>query len=446
MPGGIFERYFGLKKKGTDLRTEVIAGITTFMTMSYIIFVNPDMLEKTGMDHNALVVATCLAAAVGTVLVGLFANAPIAMAPGMGLNAFFAYSLVLSGKMNWQTALGVVFLSGLLFFILTLAGLRRKLIEAIPPDLIAAISVGIGVFITFIGLVNLGLIGSNPATLVTARALNSSILIGLFGLIVMLVLEYRKIPGALLAGIIVSTLLAALLGRVEAPASIVSGMPHISAVAFKLDIASALKWSCAAAIFSLMFTDMFDSLGSLASCAKGAGMEDDQGRVQGMGRLLAIDAIATMAGALLGTSTTTAYIESASGIEQGGRSGVSALVCGLLFLPAMLFLPLIGCVPSYAIAPALIMVGMFMMRQIANIDFNDIARGFPAFTIIIMIPLSYSISTGLAFGFTSFALLKVLTGQIREIKPAMWIIALLSLLFLSQDGLSALISRISTGG
>jgi AGZA family xanthine/uracil permease-like MFS transporter len=191
---------------------------------------------------------------------------------------------------------------------------------------------------------------------------------------------------------------------------------------------------------------MFDSLGSLASCAKGAGMEDDQGRVQGMGRLLAIDAIATMAGALLGTSTTTAYIESASGIEQGGRSGVSALVCGLLFLPAMLFLPLIGCVPSYAIAPALIMVGMFMMRQVVNIDFNNIARGFPAFTIIIMIPLSYSISTGLAFGFTSFVLLKVLTGQLREIKPAMWIIALLSLLFLSQDGLSALISRISTGG
>jgi AGZA family xanthine/uracil permease-like MFS transporter len=444
MAGNIFEKWFKLQEKGTDIRTEIIAGITTFMTMSYIIFVNPDILSKAGMDHGAVVTATCLAAAVATMLVGMFANAPIAMAPGMGLNAFFAYSLVLAGKMNWQTALGVVFISGLLFLLLTVIGLRKKLIEAIPRELIAAISVGIGLFITFIGLVNLGLIGANPATLVTANPLNPTILIGLFGLILMLGLEYRKVPGSLLVGIIAATLLAALLGKVEKPAAIISGLPNISAVAFKLDIISALKWSCAAAVFSLMFTDMFDSLGSLSACGNRAGMSDEKGHIKGISRLLAIDAVATMIGAVLGTSTTTAYIESASGIEQGGRSGISAIVCGLLFLPAILFLPLIGCVPSYAIAPALIMVGMFMMREITHIDFNDIVLGFSAFTIIVMIPLSYSISTGLAFGFSVFVLLKLLTNQAGEVKLAMWIIAVLSALFLAQNGLSELVSHLKS--
>jgi len=435
----MLKKYFKLDEKKSTIRTEIIAGTTTFLTMAYIIFVNPDILGATGMDHGALVVATCLAAAVGTILVGIFANAPIAMAPGMGLNAFFAYSLVLSGKVNWQTALGIVFLSGLLFLVLTLTGLRKKLVEAIPLSLIAAISVGIGLFITFIGLVNLGLIKAHPATLVTAAGLSPTILIGLCGLIVMLVLEARKVPGSLLIGILVSTLLAAVFGLIEKPAAIISTNIDVSAIAFQLDIIGALKWSLVAAMFSLMFTDLFDSIGTLVACCSNSDMLDKTGKIKGLGRMLGIDAVATMLGALLGTSTTTAYVESTTGIEQGGRSGLTAVVCGLLFIPAMFFAPVIGSVPTYAIAPALIMVGLFMMKGVKNIDFSNVGEAFPAFIIIVMIPLSYSISSGLAYGFCAFALIKLLTGQLRDIKPAMWIIAALSFLFLAQDGIAKLL-------
>jgi AGZA family xanthine/uracil permease-like MFS transporter len=439
----MLKKLFKLKEKRTSIRTEVIAGATTFLTMAYIIFVNPDILSKTGMDHGALVVVTCLTAAIGTILTGVLVNAPIAMAPGMGLNAFFAYSLVLSGKVNWETALGIVFLSGVLFLVLTVTGLRKKLVEAIPRSLISAISVGIGLFITFIGLVNLGLVGAHPATLVTANPLTPTILIGLCGLVVMLILEARKIPGALLIGIAVSTLIALLLGKIDKPASIFSTDISISSIAFHLDIAGALKWSCVSALFSLMFMDMFDSIGTLVACCNRADMSDEKGQIKGIDRLLGIDAFATMMGAVMGTSTTTSYIESAAGVEQGGRSGLSAVVCGLLFLPAIFFVPLIGCVPAYAIAPALIMVGLFMMKEITTIKFDDVCRGFPAFIIIVMISLSYSISTGLAFGFTSFVIINLLTGKVREIKPAMWIIASLSLLFLAQDGLEKLFSAIN---
>jgi AGZA family xanthine/uracil permease-like MFS transporter len=385
------------------------------------------------------VVATCLAAGISTILVGLLANAPIAMAPGMGLNAFFAYSLVLSGKLNWQTALGVVFLSGLLFMVLTLTGLRKKLVGAIPHSLISAIAVGIGIFITFIGLVNLGLIVKHPVTLVTASHLNPTILIGLAGLLVMIALEFRKIPGSLLIGIIFATVLAAVFGQIPKPTAIFSTDINLTDIAFKLDIISALKWSCLAAMFSLMFTDLFDSIGSLVACCHRADMVDENDNIEGVDKLLGIDAGATMLGAVLGTSTTTAFIESAAGIEQGGRSGLTSIVCGLLFLPAIFIVPLVASVPTYAIAPALIMVGMFMLREIKNIDFNNITDAFPAFTIIIMIPLSYSISTGLAYGFTAFVIIKLITGKLREIKPAMWIVALLSVLFLAQDGLTKLI-------
>lgn len=432
----MFNKYFKLKEKQTDIKTEIIAGTTTFLTMAYIIFVNPDILSKTGMDHSALVLATCLAAAASTILTGLLANAPIAMAPGMGLNAFFAYSLVLSGRMNWQTALGVVFLSGLLFLILTLTGLRKKLVEAIPRSIIAAISVGIGIFITFIGLVNLGVIGAHPVTLVTANPMSPTILIGLCGLVVMLIFESRKIPGALLAGILISTILAALFHKIEKPPTFFSSNIDISAIAFQLDIIGALKWSCVSALFSLMFMDMFDSIGTLVACCSRAKLVDQEGQIKDVEKLLGIDAAATMIGAVMGTSTTTSYIESAAGVEQGGRSGLTAIVCGLLFLPAMFFVPLIGYVPAYAIAPALIMVGMFMMKEIKHIDFNIINQAFPAFIIIVTISLSYSIGTGLAFGFISFVIINLITGKLCEIKPAMWLIASLSLLFLAQDGLS----------
>lgn len=426
---------FQLKEKQTNLRTEVVAGATTFLTMAYIIFVNPSILSQAGLDKNALVAVTCIVTALATLIVGIFANSPIAMAPGMGLNAFFTYSLVMGEKINWETALGVVFLSGFLFLILTLLGLRKKLVEAIPHSLISAISVGIGLFITFIGLVNLGVVVKNDATMVSAGPLTPTVLIGLAGLLVMIFLEIKKIKGALLIGIIFSTILAGLFGYIDKPAELFSMHLNIRAVALRLDILGALKWSLFGAIFSLMFMDMFDSIGTLVACCHEANMVDEQGKIKGLDRLLGIDAIATMIGAALGTSTTTSYIESAAGIEQGGRTGLTSIVTGLLFLAALAFVPLVSVVPSYATAPALIMVGLFMMKEIARIDFRNLEEAFPAFIIIVMIALSYSISTGLAFGFVSFVVIKVVCGKIRDVKLTMWLIAVISAAFLIKDRL-----------
>jgi AGZA family xanthine/uracil permease-like MFS transporter len=411
-----------------ELKTEIIAGLTTFLAMSYIIFVNPQILSAAGMDKSALITATCLASAVGTLLVGFFAHSPIAMAPGMGLNAFFAYSLVVGEKIPWPTALGIVFLSGVLFLLLILAGIRARLVEAIPKSLVLAISVGIGLFITFIGLVNMGLIIKNDATLVGMGKFTPQVLIGLFGLLVMVVLELLKVKGSLLIGIFASTLIALLTGKISFPQQIIALNINWAPLAFKLDILGALKWTFFGAIFALMFMDLFDSLGTLVACSHKAKLSDRPNYTGTINRLLGLDALATMIGAVLGTSTTTAYIESGAGIEAGGRTGITAVVTGILFLLGLFFVPLIGMVPNYATAPALIMVGLFMTKEIVNINFDLIEEAFPAFIIIIMIALSYSISTGLAFGFISFTLLKILSGQIKEVKPAMWAITFLCIL------------------
>jgi len=441
----MINRYFQLKEKQTSIRIEAIAGLTTFLTMAYIIFVNPAILSDAGMDKNALIAVTCIISAAATIAVGVFAKAPIAMAPGMGLNAFFTYSLVLGDKINWETALGIVFLSGLFFLLLTVLGLRRKIVEAIPPALISAISVGIGLFITFIGLVNLGVIVDNQATLVSAGRLTPTVLIGLAGLLVMLFLEIKRIRGALLIGIIFATVLAELFGYTEKPTQLVSLHLDISAVVLNLDILGALKWSLLGPIFTLMFMDMFDSVGTLMACCRQADMVDEKNKVRGLDRLLVIDAAATMAGAVLGTSTTTAYVESAAGIEQGGRSGLASIITGVLFLVAMLFAPVVGIVPQFATAPALIMVGLFMVKEVNKIDFTDLQEAFPAFIIMVMIALSYSISTGLAFGFISFTLTKTVAGRAKDIRLAMWIIAVLSVVFLTLDWLPRIILWISGG-
>ncbi|OHB56604.1 MAG: guanine permease [Planctomycetes bacterium RBG_13_44_8b] len=432
----MLNKIFKLRARNTSTQNEIVAGTTTFLTMAYIIFVNPDILANAGMDKTALIAVTCLITAIATIATGLFANAPIAMAPGMGLNAFFAYTLVITEQISWQTALGVVFLSGLLFLILTLAGLRRKLVEAFPASLISAISVGIGLFITFIGLKNLGIIIDNPVTLVQAGNLNLTIMLGLAGLIVMIFLEMKKIKGSLLVGIIFSTVLAILLnkflpadGKVKIPTSLMSADISIAAIALKLDIIGALRWSLFGSIFSLMFMDMFDSIGTLVACCSEAKMADEKDKIKELDKLLAVDAAATMLGAAMGTSTTTSYIESAAGIEQGGRTGLTSIVTGILFLIAVFFVPLVGIVPGYATAPALIMVGLFMVKGIKKIDFSRMEDAFPSFIIIIMIALSYSISTGLAFGFISFTLLKILAGKFGDIKPVMWIITILSILY-----------------
>jgi len=439
----MFGKYFHLPEKKTNVRTEFVAGLTTFLTMAYIIFVNPAILSETGMNKEALIAVTCIVTTIATIIVGIFANAPIAMAPGMGLNAYFAY-LVGSGRMDWQTALGVVFLSGLFFFVLTVLGLRKKLVEAIPSSLISAIAVGIGLFITFIGLTKLGIVISDKHTLVTAGPLTETVLIGLFGLIVMVYLEIKKVKGSLLIGIVASTILAIICKKIEIPQQFISSNLDISAIAFKLDILGALKWSFFGAIFTLMFMDMFDSVGTLVACCHQANMADEKNRIKGLDKLLGIDAVATMIGAMLGTSTTTSYIESAAGIEQGGRTGLTSIVTGVLFLMALLFVPIVRIVPVYATAPALIMVGMFMIKEVKKIDFTNLEEAFPAFIIMVMIALSYSISTGLAFGFISFVLIKMVSGKARDIKPAMWVIAILSILFLTLGRLPGMIEHLKT--
>jgi len=439
----MLNEYFKFERRQTSIRTELLAGLTTFLTMAYIIAVNPAILGVTGMDKEALIAVTCIMSGAASLAVGLFANAPIAMAPGLGLNSIFAY-LVVSEKMDWPTALGVVFIAGCFFLILTGLGLRRRIVEAIPISLISAIGVGIGLFITFIGLQDLGLIVDNEATLVGAGPLNPKVLIGILGLLVMVYLEIKKVPGSLLAGIVIATIAAIIFRRIALPGQYVSSSLDISPIAFKLNIIGAMKWGFFGSIFTFMFIDMFDSIGTLVACCHKAQMADEHGRIKGLDKLLGIDAVATMVGAVLGTSPTTAYAESAAGIEQGGRTGFTSLVVGMLFLLALLIVPIVEIVPKYATSPALIMVGLFMAREVKRIDFMNMEEAFPSFIIMVMIALSYSISTGLAFGFVSFTLIKTVLGKAREIKPAMWVITALSMLFLTIDQIPTVIEYLKS--
>jgi len=426
----IIHRLFGRNEFQTiSVSTEIIAGITTFLTMAYIIFVNANILSAAGMDKTALTAITCLVSGIVTIVTGFVANAPIAMAPGMGLNAFFAYTLVINDKVPWPIALGIVFISGFVFLILTWAGFRQKLVEAVPQDLLNAIAVGIGIFIAFIGLQNMGLVIKNEATLVSVGALKQPVLIGLAGLLCMIVLEIWKIKGSLLIGIGLSTLISIILGDTALPKQVVSFNLNIAPIFAKIDILGALKIGFLAPVFTLMFMDLFDSIGSLLGLAKEAEMMDKNGKIPKLGVLLNLDALASMFGAICGTSTTTTYIESASGIESGGRTGLTSVITGLMFLLALVFVPLLTIVPAYATAPALIMVGFFMIGNISRINFKIPEIGFPSFLIIILIALSYSISTGLAFGFLSYTLIKLVQGKIKEIAPLMWLISLLCIVF-----------------
>ncbi len=416
--------------KSVKFSTEIMAGFTTFLTMAYIIFVNPQILSAAGMDKTALIGITCIVTGVITILTGLLTDTPIAMAPGMGLNAYFTYTLVINQKINWEIALGIVFLSGLLFLILTLIGIREKIVEAIPSELLNAIAVGIGIFIAFIGLQNMKLIVGNPETLVTTGKIGTTTLISLFTLFLIVILYIKRVKGALLIGIIFATIVSVLMGYAKLPSKFISFNIDISPVFAKLNIKDAFKLSLIAPIFSLMFVDMFDSIGSLLALGKEADMIDGEGKMKKITPLLTIDAVATMFGAFMGTSTTTTYIESAAGIESGGRGGLTSVTTGILFLLSLVFVPVLSIVPAFATAPALVMVGFLMMKNIKNIDFKNLEIGFPSFVIIIMIGLSYSISTGLAFGFLSYTFIKIVRGKIRELNPTMWLISALSLLFL----------------
>lgn len=427
----MMERLFHLHRHGTSVRTEALAGVTTFLTGAYIIFVNPSILAQAGMDKGALTTVTCLAAAFGTLLVALWANAPLMMAPGMGLNAFFTYTLVLEMGVPWQTALGVVFLSGVVFLILTLLGVRERLARAIPLSLRLATSVGIGLFIAFIGLQNLGLIVRSEAVLVRLGTFTPAALLGLGGLLAAVLLEVKRVRGAILIAILLTSAAGMALGLAPVPHALVDIPPSAAPISFELDILSALEVSLWASIFSFMFVDLFDSLGTLLAVCREAGLANEKGEIQGLPRMLTADAIATVVGAVLGTSTTTTYIESASGVSDGGRTGLAGVVTGLLFLLALLFTPVIAAVPPFATAPALIIVGIFMMRGIGQIDFYNFEEGAPAFLTLILMPLAYSIATGLAFGFASYVFIQLLLGKIRRCDPFLIAAAALSLISLA---------------
>jgi AGZA family xanthine/uracil permease-like MFS transporter len=426
----MINRMFQLKARKTDVRTEVIAGVTTFLTAAYIIFVNPSILAASGMPEAALITVTCLVAGLATLLIAFWANVPLMMAPGMGLNAFFAFTLVNTMQVPWQTALGVVFLSGVFFLLLTLIGLRERIVKAIPLSLRLAASVGIGLFIAFIGMKNLGLIVDHPATLVTLGKLEPTVILGLIGVLLIAILEIKKIRGSILISILIVAGTGMLLGFTKPPTGILSAPPGIAPVAFQLDIIGALKASMWASIFSFMFIDLFDSLGTMLAVCREAGLADEKGEIKELPAMLKADAVATVAGAMLGTSTTTAYIESASGVAEGGRTGLASVVTGALFLLAMFFTPIIGAIPNYATAPALIAVGIFMMRGIEAIDFNHFEEGIPAFLTFVLMPLSFSIAKGLAFGFISYVLIKLLLGKIKACDPILILIALFSLVSL----------------
>lgn len=412
---GILENYFKISERGSTVKQEIIGGITTFLAMSYIIFVNPAILGDAGMDRGALITVTCLASALATLLSGVWANAPFALAPGMGLNAFFTYTLVLGKGVPWQTALGIVFISGFFFLILSIGGIREKIANAIPLPLKIAVGGGIGMFITLIGLKNMGVVVANDATLVALGPITTTVLIGIVGLIVSMVLEIERVKGGMLIGILVSTILAFITGNVDVPSQFISMPPSAAPIAMKLDIIGAFKLSLIGPIFSFMFVDLFDTLGTLISCSKQMGMVDEKGHIQGLGKMLYTDVSATIAGAMMGTSTVTTFVESAAGVAVGARTGFASVITALMFIGALFFSPIVGVVPAYATAPALIIVGGYMFKNVKDLDFTDMKSLFPAFIIIVAMPLTYSISIGLSLGFLAYILLHLLTGDFKKI-------------------------------
>ena len=434
--------FFKLEEKKTNFKQEITAGITTFLTMAYIIFVNPNILSASGMDKGALISVTCLAAAIGSIICGIWVNVPFAMAPGMGLNAFFTYTLVLGAGATWQEGLGVVFISGILFIILTLFGFREKIIETIPIELRLAIGAGIGLFIAFLGMNGMGLIVSNPATLIGLGPMKLNLVLGLLGFLIMGILEIKRVKGGILIGILITTFIGMIAGIVEIPQQIFSFPPSIAPIAFKLDILGALKVTFIGPIFSFMFVDLFDSLGTIVACANEANMVEKDGKIKDINKILEADAIATVIGSVLGTSTTTTFVESAAGIAVGGRTGLTSVVTGLMFLLALFFSPLIEIVPVFATAPALILVGVYMFKNLLDINFHKIEVAIPCFLTIIMMPLTYSISTGIAFGFISYLAVNMATEMRKKIPVTMWLIGLVSLIEIAKEPIAQLLSTL----
>jgi AGZA family xanthine/uracil permease-like MFS transporter len=418
------ERTFNLEENGTNVRTEVLAGLTTFVTMAYILFVNPIILKDAGLDQGAVFMATALASAAATLFMGLYANYPFALAPGMGLNAFFAYVMVGKMGLDWQTALGAVFLSGIIAVIVTLTGIRELLIKAIPMSLKHAVGAGIGLFIAFIGLKNAGIIVANQSTFVDLGNFKEpNTLLASIGLIIMSVLVARGIKGGILLGILITTLIGIPMGVTKMPSSLISAPPSMAPGFLKLDIIGALKFSMYPVIFSLFFADLFDTIGTFVGVASRTGMIDEKGNLKRGNKALFADSLGTVIGSLLGTSNTTTYVESAAGVSVGGRTGLTSVVVALLFVASVILSPLALAVPGAATAPALVLVGVFMASSLNEIKFNDFYEAFPAFLTAVMMPLSFSISFGLSIGFIAYTVLMLLSGKGKEVHWMMYLLA-----------------------
>lgn len=417
------ERFFELKKNGTTPRIELEAGLTTFLTMSYIVFVNPNILKDAGVPFEGAIFATCIAAALGTLLMGLLANYPFGLAPGMGINAYFAYTVVISMKYDWRVALGAVFLSGLVFVTLTFLRVRAMIVDAIPATLKTAVAVGIGLFIAFIGLKNAGVIVADPATFVTVGKISSApTILALAGLVVTGALFARGHRSAFIMGILIVTIAAMATGLSPLPSGIVS-LPDWRSTFLQLDIRGAVSLGLLDVIFVFLFVDMFDTIGSLVGLGRQAGMMTPDGKLPRINRALFADAAATVGGAMLGTSTVTTYIESSTGVSEGGRTGLTAVVIALLFVIAAFFSPIAGAIPAIATAPALIIVGMLMIKAVREIQWDDPTEAIPAFVTIIAMPLTFSIANGLALGFILYPLLKLVTGRWKEVSPLVYLLA-----------------------
>lgn len=446
------ENFFKLKEHGTDVKTEIIAGLTTFMTMAYILAVNPSILGATGMDTGAIFTATALASAIGSFCMALFANLPFVLSAGMGLNAYFAYTVVLGMGYSWEVALTAVFVEGIIFIILSLTNVREAIFNAIPASLKVAVSVGIGLFITFIGLQNAHIV-VDGSTLVGLFSFNGSVKAGTFqsegitvvlaliGLLITAFLVIKNVKGNILLGILITWVLGIIcqltglyVPNAEAgfysliPSGIISAPASVAPTLFKMDFSAIVSLNFVVVVFAFLFVDIFDTLGTLIGCATKANMLDKEGKLPGIKGALMADAVGTTVGACLGTSTITTFVESSSGIAEGGRTGLTSIVSGLLFILALFFSPIFLAIPSFATAPALIVVGFFMMQSVAKINWSDMLEAIPAFICIFAMPFMYSISEGISFGVISFVVLNAVAGKAKKITPLMWVLAVLFIL------------------
>ncbi|WEG34957.1 NCS2 family permease [Amygdalobacter indicium] len=420
------DKFFQLKARNTSVRTELVAGLTTFMTMSYILIVNPNMLSATGMDKGGVFTATIIASVVATLMMALMANLPFALAPGMGLNAFFTYSICLGMGKDWRFALTAVFLEGIIFLLLSLFKVREFIFEAIPITLKKAVSCGIGLFIALIGLNSAGIVGTGKGTVLgLGNLLTPQSAVFFFGLLVAALLTAKNIKGALFAGIVSSTVLALILGVVQLPTSIFSLPPSMAPVALQLQWEHVFTWEMFSVMFTFLFVDIFDTVGTLAGVATKAGLIDEKGRLPKVGNALFADAAGTTVGALCGTSTITTFVESAAGVADGGRTGLTSVSTAFWFVVSLFFFPLISIVPPQATASALVIVGLFMLTPIKEINFSDFTESIPAYITMLMMPFSYSIAEGISFGMISYVVLKVLSGKGKEVSLLMYILSLL---------------------